>query len=293
MRKSKAKILKELIPLRIKYLYHYIKVKRKEKDREFLLKKNLIFKNKHKGQRCFIIGNGPSVNDVDFSKLSDEITFTVNQMSRRKDFENLKTNYHMWSDERFFDIDESNQEDMELIQTMEAVKREETSPIVFYKLSAYNMIKKFNLDKKLNIYYFSEIGFNNITKCYKVNFCKRIPSFATVVHYLILLAIYMGFKEIYLLGCDCTGIINTVQSKIKSKSKMEYAYKVSENERKRMERTNSVFSIQDELRWYAEIFDCYEVLNNYCRNNKVKLYNATKNSLIECVEKVDLNDIIN
>lgn len=35
-------------------------------------------KNMHKGQRCFIIATGPSLNDLDLSLLKGEITFGVN-----------------------------------------------------------------------------------------------------------------------------------------------------------------------------------------------------------------------
>ena len=41
--------------------------------------KNLIrLKNKYVGKRCFIIGNGPSLNLVDLKKLIREFTFGVN-----------------------------------------------------------------------------------------------------------------------------------------------------------------------------------------------------------------------
>ena len=35
-------------------------------------------KNKHKGKRCFVIGNGPSLNKMDLSLLKNEYTFGVN-----------------------------------------------------------------------------------------------------------------------------------------------------------------------------------------------------------------------
>lgn len=35
-------------------------------------------KNKHKGERCFIIGNGPSLNKMDLTKLKNEYTLGVN-----------------------------------------------------------------------------------------------------------------------------------------------------------------------------------------------------------------------
>ncbi len=37
------------------------------------------FVGRHAGRRCFIVGNGPSLNDLDMSKLADEIVFTANR----------------------------------------------------------------------------------------------------------------------------------------------------------------------------------------------------------------------
>jgi len=37
-------------------------------------------KDIHKGHRCFIIGNGPSLKDTDISKLKDEYTFGMNRI---------------------------------------------------------------------------------------------------------------------------------------------------------------------------------------------------------------------
>lgn len=38
------------------------------------------FKDKYKGERCFIIGNGPSLKNTDTSKLKDEYTFGMNRI---------------------------------------------------------------------------------------------------------------------------------------------------------------------------------------------------------------------
>jgi hypothetical protein len=37
-------------------------------------------KDKHKGERCFIIGNGPSLKETDVSPLKDEYTFGMNRI---------------------------------------------------------------------------------------------------------------------------------------------------------------------------------------------------------------------
>lgn len=38
------------------------------------------YKDKYRGQRCFIIGNGPSLKNTDLSKLKDEYTFGLNRI---------------------------------------------------------------------------------------------------------------------------------------------------------------------------------------------------------------------
>jgi len=43
-----------------------------------ILSKNSIFKDKYKGKRCFVIGNGPSLNKQDLTLLKGEITIVMN-----------------------------------------------------------------------------------------------------------------------------------------------------------------------------------------------------------------------
>ena len=77
------------------------------------LNRNKVFKNQFKGKRCFILGNGPSLNNVNFSDLKDEYVFCVNQINRRPDFKELHSNFHFWADPNFFDINLNKPEDRE------------------------------------------------------------------------------------------------------------------------------------------------------------------------------------
>lgn len=283
--------LKALLPQDILFGLQQDKYMKEHKLEKKLISANLKFKDCEKGKRCFILGNGPSINKVPLKKLANEITFTVNQLPRREDFADLKTNYHMWADERFFDIDSSRAEDMELLEVMKKVNTENNKPIVFYKTAAYSMIKKRRLDKDLKIVYFADFCRNFPTTKYDLSFDKVLPRYPTVVHYLILLAVYMGISEIYLLGCDCTGIVNTIQSRVDD-SNMAYGYDISDAEKKRMKRSNSTFPIQDELRSYADLFDDYGLLLEYCHKRNVKLYNSTVGSLLDFIPYADLDSVL-
>lgn len=257
--------------------------------------KNAELKNKYAGKRCFIIGNGPSLKTVDFSQLADEYTFTVNQLPRNDKFGKMKTNFHVWADERFFNLDLSKSEDLELFNVMKAVSTEDNNPVVFYKWTAREMIERNHLEKTLNIRYFGDIGMDipkALTFGGALNICEPLPIFSTVIHYAICLAVYMGFQEIFLLGCDCTGFISTAQAKLKNANQSEYAYSITDNEKKRMERISDKTSIRNELLWYAELFDTYDFMKRYCEKQGVKLLNATKNTLLESIPRVDLATLL-
>jgi hypothetical protein len=263
---------------------------RRNKMAKDLLKRNNEFKNSYKGKRCFIIGNGPSIHEVDFTTLQNEIVFTVNQLPRNPDFKKLHTNFHVWSDERFFSIDKNKREDIELLKVMKSVNTDDNKPVIFYKLAARQMIQEFDLEEVLDIRYYDEIGIEmDLLKKADLDFTKPVAGFPTVIHYAICLAVYMGFTEIVLLGCDCTGFISTANARMSKAEEALYGYEISKNEKRRLEKLQKKTSIRDELYWQVVMFDVYEILNQYCEYHGCKLYNATKPTLIEGVECIDLN----
>jgi len=45
------------------------------------------FSGRHAGERCFVVGSGPSIARMDLSWLKDEITICVNQSYKALDFD--------------------------------------------------------------------------------------------------------------------------------------------------------------------------------------------------------------
>lgn len=287
------KILKNIIGINnIIKLKSYFESK-KNPTMKIQLDRNAEFKNKYEGKRCFIIGNGPSIKSIDFSKLADEYTFTVNQLPRNPEYEKLNTNFHVWTDERFFNLDEKCPEDMEILDVMKRVNTASNKPVVFYKDVAYEMVNKFHLDKELNIFYYQQSSFEHSDLANaNIDFTKLVPGFGTVIHYVILLAVYMGFKEIVLLGCDCTGIVSIAESRVGKAENSAYGYTISNNEKKRMEKVQNLTSFRDEMQWWVNVFDDYKILDEYCKKHGAKLMNATNPTLLEDVEKVKLEDVL-
>lgn len=276
----------------IKYKFKIAEWKKNNKEYNKIIKNNINYKNIHCEERCFIFGNGPSLNNVNFKKFENEYVFTCNQISRREDFKYLKSNYHIWSDDSFFNFDPENENERKILSVMRDVNTSDNRPLNFFEITAKKMVDREGLDKDIDIVYFADCGADFTGISDDIIFDKPTPSFPTVIQYAITLAVYMGFKEIYLLGCDCSIIANTISAIIGNNEKVQYGYKVDKNEFERMHKAKSNVSLKKELYNNARLFDYYEMLYNYCQNRNVKLVNLTQGSLLDTIPKEDIREVI-
>ena len=214
-------------------------------------------------------------------------------MVRNPDFLKLRPNYHLWADRVFFEIDESRPEDIEMLEVIKSVNRISPSTEVFYESMAQPMITKFKLNETTNVNYFQVLSLDprHMERAF-IDFANPVPNYPTVVDHAILLAVYMGFSNIYLLGCDCSGIVNIAMNKMKQAQESLYSFEMTENAAKRLERYSQQRSMFDELTSQAAMFKSYEALDLYCRRNGARLMNATEGGLLDCIERVHLEDIL-
>ena len=270
-----------------KHNTNIIKQIRVKMNRElsFALKGNEKFHNIHKGKRCFIIGSGPSVNNVDFSRLSSEYTFTVNHLTRFKDFEKLNTNYHLFGDERIFRLSSDNSVDEESLFYLKKLY-ESSNDIHFFAVYSSKRFFEENTDlKKINYFY-------NVLEFYDgyrdgFDITKSIPWFPTCIDYCIFLAMYMGFSEIYPFGCECTGF-----SKLLNVDALTYGYTDSVNERNRIEKQIKKYGASEELQLWADILKTYDYLEKYSKSKSVKIVNCTDGGILESFERMSLDDVL-
>lgn len=155
-------------------------------------KNNLIsLKNKFLDKRCFIIGNGPSLNKCDLTLLKDEYTFGVNGIFYKTDEMGFKPTFYMVEDSHVINDNTTRINDYECS----------------YKF--FPSIYKNKIKKKTNTYFFTaDLGFydeNHPFFC-KPRFSKDFSLCAytgqSVTYMQIQLAYYLGFKEVYLIGMD-------------------------------------------------------------------------------------------
>lgn len=148
----------------------------------------------HIGESCWIIGNGPSINKTDLLKLKDKPTFVANSFVTHKDFFNISPTYYVATNPRFL------QSEFLIEDALPVLRASKTT--VFLGCSAKHRI----VEKSDSIYFldttesplFVEAGYNlDVTKTL---LGTRV---SVIIQAIIPLAIHMGFKDIYLVGCDC------------------------------------------------------------------------------------------
>ena len=252
-------------------------------------KKNKELKDCLKGKRCFVLGNGPSLSNQDLSVLDGEVVFTVNQFLRNKQSGRFKPSFHFWMDNNFF-VYNNNPEDEELLDVMRNTAQQKDIKC-FYPYDKLDYLIENGVSTE-NAYFLLPVlkmypGFNQ-----KPRLDKYVPGFGTVVLYAIYSAIYMGASEIYILGCDETGIESTINAVLK-RNNNTYSYDVSVNEKLRMEKMVERSSMLQYAYSYYAALKGFANIYAYCSKRNVKLVNLSAQSVLDMIPSDSLEKISN
>lgn len=265
-------------------------VSKRDKELSQIIASNRRFFNTHCGERCFILGNGPSLKQVDLNLLKNEFVFTVNNFSLVDGFEKARPNVHLWADYSFYEMREdqkyNHDELMDNYRKMALL-----SPICFMVDVAYGFVKKNNLDKILDINYFSVTGSIDTKKRNQFDLSKAISAYTTVVQYAVSIAIYMGFKEIYLLGCDTTNIISLINSAMDIRSENMHAYKNDDVNERYKELLNH-WSMSDAFYDQYVLFEGFKTLKSECDKRGISLVNCSAKTLINELPRDTLSNVL-
>lgn len=150
------------------------------------------FKDKHRGQTCVIIGNGPSLNKIDFKTLEKFITFGVNGIFYKFDELGFVPDYYVVEDTAVM------QDNVVRIQDFYG-KKASFFPTIYKKyFKKLDNRYFFRMDRR---FYEGRSYGHEIPQfsrdCNDRIFCNQSVTFINLQ-----LAMYMGFSKILLVGMD-------------------------------------------------------------------------------------------
>ena len=165
-------------------------------EEQAITERNSIFKDKHKGQRCFVIANGPSLKTQDISPLENEITFVMSGFWQHPVIEQWQPTYYCICDPVYFDGSEPMKK---FFASMTARSKQST---FFAPLFGRRVLKEQRLLPPDRTYLVAFRGDLNGAEIKDLDFAKFVPSAMSVSQFCLMAAIYMGCSPIFLLGFD-------------------------------------------------------------------------------------------
>jgi len=231
-----------------------------------LIKENIKFKDIHKNDRCFILGTGPSLKELNPDLIKNEITFGVNYLVNGDIINAITPTYYGLFDNKF-----SN----ENIQITKSIINKLPNTEFFMSTGSYKAMKEVGIEhSKINYLYANIYPAGRINK---IELTNNMRVTYNVVPACIQIALYMGFKEIYLLGTDFNSFAT---------QKPEHYYEDGFIQKRQR-------SLGEELKEYAIVCNVHYYLDKYAKSKGVKIINLTPNSLLDAYEKKQIKDIIN
>lgn len=237
------------IKLAYNFLFHhrYFTVMKRNKE---------LYKADNAQKTCYICALGPSLKEVDLSKIQGD-TFVVNRFYRfGKDWPDFIPTYYGLIDALFA----LNGYDDELKAALDMYIPKGTKFFLSNKIEGIPLLKAYSTD----LLYFVTWPSGAMKSKKKYRLDKPFPDVQNVACFAIYYAILMGYKKIVLLGCDNNSYATFNKN---------HCY--SDNNKKREDiQSTLLFS-------YALVGRTHDELNEFAKRYGAEIINSTKGSLID------------
>lgn len=260
---------------------HYLKTyqARKIEEQKFrsLEERNCIFHNCHQGDRCFILACGPSIKHQNIRLLKHETCIAVNNFFVHNDYAYIQPAYHCLADVTNWHtrtVDEQS-----ALKWFRVLGDHLKQTALFASIGDRMFLERYDLLRHKTLYYLHLGGnWNNFIDT-GIDLTRVLPGVRSVSVLALELAIYMGFQQIYLLGCD--------HDWIEHHATRQHFYAQNEDVKDEYSRTTSEFQSLEELfQYYVHLWHEYQCLREYAEKRNVQIYNATAGGILDVFPRV-------
>lgn len=241
---------------------------------------NKVFHNIHQGKRCFILATGPSIKKQDLKPLKNEFCIALSNFFVHPDFQSIKPQYYCIAP---YHLPISEEGYIAWVREIDAFLDEKIT--FFFGANDYWRIERTGIKKRRSYVPFFRVNSQNAPDSFSPDLTRKVMSPITVVIMGLQIAMYLGFQEIYLLGCDHDYILHYGESSHFYQEKEHSLVRAGYNEWDEA-------SIYSQMKWYIHLWEDYQYLNEIAKKNKIKIYNATEGGLLDVFPWVILTDIL-
>lgn len=226
-------------------------------------------KNKFLGKRIFIVCTGPSLKADDLQKIHEngDCSFSCNKVTKIFTQTDWRPTFYTVMDGGY---------QYTLLDNM----KEASSLYKFFRKESYSTTRKAGG----NILWLKSDGRKELldNPKFSEDASEIIYTIGTVTYTMLQLSVYMGFKEIYIIGCD-----NSYASVLNKDGSLS-----------RNGETSYFYGADDRIKSNIPIevwqMDCgYYYARKYADEHGIKIYNATRGGYLEAFERVDFDSLFN
>lgn len=223
-------------------------------------------KDLHKGKRCFIICNGPSlrVEDLERIKAHGDISIGMNLIGRIYSKTSWRADYLVAYDGICFE--EGNKEIVDATDC---------------KGKFYGEQHFFKTRKAKGVTYYLNIDGDRAlldAPQFSLDLTEKVFSIGTSAYQAVQIARWLGMTEIYIIGCDMSYAVNVHRDGSISKNSKSHFYEENDKVNKQ--------TIQI---WEMEA--AFDALDRLSREMGFRVYNATRGGHCESFERVDVDTL--
>jgi len=175
---------------------------RPEREREArllaLTAPNAQYRDLHRGKRCFILCNGPSVKQQDIAALAGELVFSVSNGYHHPDYAKIAPAFHCVPQITYGMLTRAD-----VIAWFREMHEKTGTATIFLNHTEEPLVREEGLFPGRNVRYVYLAGsFSNRPTDAIPDISREIPGAQSVPIMCLMIAMYMGFKQIHLLGTD-------------------------------------------------------------------------------------------
>jgi hypothetical protein len=239
----------------------------------------------------YILGNGPSLRqniDNDLALLTNSRTLAVNFAANSPEFQQLKPNFYVLADPHFFNRQDDSNVAL-LLKNLSAVTWEMTLFVPTKSTLPTTLLQH----PYITVCHFNFVAIEGFEWLEHIAFKHRLgmPRPRNVLIPSIMIGIWLGFHNIYLLGADHSWLKTlSVDDNNRVVSIQPHFYKEDAKEEQRISATYVNIRLHEVLKSFYIAFQSYHRLQRYASTIGVNVFNATPGSMIDAFPRRSISN---
>jgi len=244
--------------------------------------RNIELRELHKGERCFILCNGPSVKRQDIAGLRNEHVFSVSSGYHHPDYSTISPAYHFVPQLTYGRLTPDD-----AVTWFREMDSKLGRAILFLNYTERALVEKAELFREREVRYVtfsgSLVDYDPLTM---PDISARIPGVQSVAIMCLMAAMYMGFREIYLIGTDHDSFRTGAYTYFFEPTVLKGKDPSTDADGK------LVAGWYDELSGLAALWEQYRIIKRMAEHHGIQIFNATSGGELDEFPRVNLESVI-